>query len=841
MADELIYRTEDELLKAFELHRLTADEFKKQRDLLEEINKISTDWSKTLSEKIVTAIGGFGDKTKEVQDSLQDTLESSDEIHKSMGNLYKSMVNILNPATSFFELLKLSTKRFFELDDAALNFRTTTGFLASQTSEIESNIRSTSLNFAKFGVTAEDAAASAGLLANAFNDTAIANKENVEYVALMQKNLGVAGEDSVKVMKNFMGIGNTSSNTAKNLAGSYASLAKAAGVPFAKTMKEVAAASDDTLSAVRGSVDALVKGAIEAQRLGTSLDNVGKAAAGLLNFQQSVTDEMDASVLLGRNINLQKARELAYSGDLAGLAKEQARILNETGDLRKMDYFQQQALAKSLGLSVQQMTEMKSKQSELNELRTTNPALYKQYTTELDVLNDQKQSVEEKYKSELLSRQIQSQQQKIANDLKSIFMELSEVLLPLVKLLIGISGIIIRIGSFVIKFLFIPFNFLNNIVDALQEKFTEWSQLPAWKAIIGFVDQISSVFDYLTTSTKDWGQIAVQAIVSIVIAVGLLRSQLSPFHLFMKAGIFSVEYLKSVKGQIGEIGKKLLGIKIPARPTALPTGGLLGSTVPVTGTAGGATGAATGAAGGTAGGTTGSPSMIKKLTDSLKEISPAKILAIGAAMIMFAASLYILAKAGQQFNTVEWESLAKMGASLAVLGGILAVLMATGVLEEAAIGIAILGAALIPFGVAALLAGKGMQMMGTGAKDLMASLEGLSALSLVLLEFATMGFMISLGMLATAKSLSSLNKEIEKINIDKLDALSNLMGFDGVRNESTKNATAPKSTVDDVVKAINLLTDLMKSGGIAVNIDGNRASYLLAKNTRERGGLGATA
>jgi len=233
--------------------------------------------------------------------------------------------------------------------------------------------------------------------------------------------------------------------------------------------------------------------------------------------------------------------------------------------------------------------------------------------------------------------------------------------------------------------------------------------------------------------------------------------------------------------------------------------------------------------------------MIKKLTDSLKEISPAKILAIGAAMIMFAASLYILAKAGQQFNTVEWESLAKMGASLAVLGGILAVLMATGVLEEAAIGIAILGAALIPFGVAALLAGKGMQMMGTGAKDLMASLEGLSALSLVLLEFATMGFMISLGMLATAKSLSSLNKEIEKINIDKLDALSNLMGFDGVRNESTKNATAPKSTVDDVVKAINLLTDLMKSGGIAVNIDGNRASYLLAKNTRERGGLGATA
>ena len=44
-------------------------------------------------------------------------------------------------------------------------------------------------------------------------------------------------------------------------------------------------------------VDGLIKGAIEAKRLGTSLESVGKAAAGMLDFQSSINDEMEASVL----------------------------------------------------------------------------------------------------------------------------------------------------------------------------------------------------------------------------------------------------------------------------------------------------------------------------------------------------------------------------------------------------------------------------------------------------------------------------------------------------------------------------------------------------------------
>jgi hypothetical protein len=82
----------------------------------------------------------------------------------------------------------------------------------------------------------------------------------------MEQNLGVAVEDSTSVMQNFMGIGKMSADVANKTAGAAASLAKAAGVPFAKVMKDVATAGGEVLKLVRGSVDALVKGAVEASK-----------------------------------------------------------------------------------------------------------------------------------------------------------------------------------------------------------------------------------------------------------------------------------------------------------------------------------------------------------------------------------------------------------------------------------------------------------------------------------------------------------------------------------------------------------------------------------------------
>jgi hypothetical protein len=207
---------------------------------------------------------------------------------------------------------------------------------------------------------------------------------------------------------------------------------------------------------------------------------------------------------------------------------------------------------------------------------------------------------------------------------------------------------------------------------------------------------------------------------------------------------------------------------------------------------------------------------------------------LGAALIMFAGAMYILAKAGQEFNTVDWSSLGKMGIILAVLGLTIAGLMATGVLETAAGGIALLGLAFIPFAISAMAAGKAMQMfgqgiesIGTGIKDIAANISALASLDDTLLIFKDVSLI--LGIYAMANAIGSLNDELSGVATN-LPALKNL--------ESIRTATGGSSTA--VVNKLDELIGLMKSGGIAVYMDGSKLSTALGVVTKFKGSYGAT-
>ena len=59
-----------------------------------------------------------------------------------------------------------------------------------------------------------------------------------------------------------------------------------------------------------------------------------------------------ASMLLGRQMNLDKARELALSGDLAGLAEEVKNQVGSQAEFEAMNVIERQSLAKAIGVNV---------------------------------------------------------------------------------------------------------------------------------------------------------------------------------------------------------------------------------------------------------------------------------------------------------------------------------------------------------------------------------------------------------------------------------------------------------------------------------------------------------
>ena len=104
----------------------------------------------------------------------------------------------------------------------------------------------------------------------------------------------------------------------------------------------------------------------EAKRLGINLETARDMAMGTLDFENSIQAEMEAMVLTGKNINLNRARELAFAGDFQGAAAEMLDQVGGIAEFQKMNVMAQQSLAEAMGLSVDQLADQ-VRQREVNQ------------------------------------------------------------------------------------------------------------------------------------------------------------------------------------------------------------------------------------------------------------------------------------------------------------------------------------------------------------------------------------------------------------------------------------------------------------------------------------------
>ena len=84
----------------------------------------------------------------------------------------------------------------------------------------------------------------------------------------------------------------------------------------------------------------------------------GRISESLLNFESSIENQLQASLLLGRQINLDKARQLALVGDQEGVMKEILKAVGGEAEFNKMNVIQRKALAESVGVNVEQLSRL---------------------------------------------------------------------------------------------------------------------------------------------------------------------------------------------------------------------------------------------------------------------------------------------------------------------------------------------------------------------------------------------------------------------------------------------------------------------------------------------------
>ena len=131
--------------------------------------------------------------------------------------------------------------------------------------------------------------------------------------------------------------------------------ANRSAVSQGQILRDVATASDGIKASFAGMPGQITKAAVAARRLGMELSDLDNIASSLLDFESSIEAELEAQLLTGRQMNMAKARELALNNDLAGVGKEIFKNSASLVQFGKMNRIQQEAQAKALGLTRDQL------------------------------------------------------------------------------------------------------------------------------------------------------------------------------------------------------------------------------------------------------------------------------------------------------------------------------------------------------------------------------------------------------------------------------------------------------------------------------------------------------
>tara|TARA_B100002019_G_scaffold106581_2_gene91532 strand:+ start:288 stop:2495 length:2208 start_codon:yes stop_codon:yes gene_type:complete len=417
------------------------------------------------------------DFTTSLQRGLKNGMVGVQKVIGKIGGLGKAFMG-----AGIIALLALAVKGFMDLDSAGKAFRDSTGLLNSQTEQLQSNIRKVTMQTAALGASAEDVANAAASFTNVFEGVVQPSAATLANVVALEKNFGVAADGAAKVNLMFQSIGGLSEEAAQSLITSTAEAAKLVGVSPDRVIKDLAENAETAAMFFQGSVGDLAKAAVEAARLGTSLTQAAAVANNLLDFENSITSELEASAMLGQSINFNRARELAAAGDILGAQQAVLDNLEENVNLNELNTFQLQSIAKASGMEVGEL------QKQL-EIRKKFGGLNANQQKALEALaakgNEIKDISEDQLKSETAriakQQEFQSQVDQIKNQFGALGTEIGMALMPLIKLTIPVlKGVV---GLF--KLILSPVTFLATQLGNLVEFMTKFKDVTV-AAGVGF-------------------------------------------------------------------------------------------------------------------------------------------------------------------------------------------------------------------------------------------------------------------------------------------------------------------------------------------------------------------
>ena len=298
--------------------------------------------------------------SKKTLESLGKNVGVGKKIGVVTGNIVKNLDMGALAAGGLFKLAGFLFDAYKKQDQAVTDIARNLSTSKDEAKALKGEMFESSIAAGAFGITMHDQIDAVNALNKGLGGTALSfNKDIREGAADTLKRLKLSEEAVSNMSTLAMATGKSFKVLEKEQAKGVLDAEREFGVRL--NLKSVLDESNKITGLARvnamGIEGGLAKAVSTAKSLGIEMSAVAGSAGQLLDFESSIQNELQAELLIGRDLNLEKARAAALAGDQEALAKALVEEAGSLEELQGMNVIQQQALAGALGMSADQLAD----------------------------------------------------------------------------------------------------------------------------------------------------------------------------------------------------------------------------------------------------------------------------------------------------------------------------------------------------------------------------------------------------------------------------------------------------------------------------------------------------
>ena len=250
----------------------------------------------------------------------------------------------------------LATVAYFaSIVKGAIELRKELGLSVIEASKLTKQSQILSFQFALLGVSGDEIKSAQIAIREELGGTVDGSRQFLSNLINTSAQIGMSASDLIVMRENMRAIGGFSQDQADALIMSTRELATQKNVIPSKVFADVTEDAEFFANYAKDGGKNLLDAAVAARQLGSNLAITAKVADSLLDFESSVNAEMEASVLLGRDLNLDMARRAVLNSDMLTVQKEVLRVVGSMAEFDRLNVIEKQKLAAAVGLSTSEL------------------------------------------------------------------------------------------------------------------------------------------------------------------------------------------------------------------------------------------------------------------------------------------------------------------------------------------------------------------------------------------------------------------------------------------------------------------------------------------------------